>query len=77
MIVGVYDIVENRVRAVEIDPTIPRYFKLREDLEAPTDAPNLVGFSPEGLPILHYWAVARDFERAALAAFKAAVRGQA
>ena len=70
MIGGVYDVVEGRIRACEIDVTQPRCAKMRDDLEVPANAPNLEGWSPEGRPILRYWQIARDFERQMLAVLR-------
>lgn len=70
----VYDIVAGESYTVEIDPSRPRYY---ERAEGPLnwDWPMLEGFSKRGEPIVRLAGLAREFERSALAAFKAAVRG--
>ena len=74
MIVGTFDIIQGVTVAVEIDPEVPFYIKRLPGVEVPPRTPNFNGFSEKGQPILHYWYIAREFEREALAAFKAACR---
>lgn len=74
-IVGCYDVIQRRTRPVEIDPEIPNHCRFA-DGEPTIPGVSLIGFKA-GLPVLHFWGVAAQFEKESLAAFQTACVGGA
>ncbi len=69
-----YDIVENRVVVVELNPAIQRYGKV-VDAVPTDDMPTFYSWSPEGLPIIRPPArFMRKLEQEMVSAFQRAYR---